>query len=140
MRACLYQLLTKALAAQEVVGQPHVGVDMSVGGEMQQGVLLPPAACDWQAGVQGPGRRTLVEPGGGLVEEGVFVSGTGLPSWLEQHEDQHEGLEAQLEALLHCLGVAADRNPSRRQGALIRLLRAFREGRLGKFTLDDVAM
>lgn len=40
------------------------------------------------------------------------------------------------EVLLQCLGVAGARNPSKQQGALIRLLRAFREGSLGKFLLD----
>jgi len=46
--------------------------------------------------------------------------------------------EQRFEVLMQALGVGQGRDPSRRLGACIRLLRAFRQGELGAYTLDEV--
>lgn len=51
--------------------------------------------------------------------------------------DAADGTEGdRFDQLMQCLGVANERIDSKQTGALIRLLRAFREGHLGKFMLD----
>lgn len=66
---------------------------------------------------------------------------SGLPPWERgQEEEECDLASSQYEMLMHCLGVAGARNPSKEQGALIRLLKAFREGRLGNFVLDADAV
>ena len=42
----------------------------------------------------------------------------------------------QLQALLERMGVAGSRDPSRQLGACVRILRFFREGALGRYSLD----
>lgn len=73
--------------------------------------------------------------------EARLVVESGLPPWEQaQVQEEFDLASSQYEMLLQCLGVADDRNPSKELGALIRLLKAFREGRLGKFMLDADAL
>jgi hypothetical protein len=52
-------------------------------------------------------------------------------------DGSEEGADAwRLELLLRHLGVAGHINPTQQQGALTRLLAAFRRGQLGKYCLD----
>jgi hypothetical protein len=55
---------------------------------------------------------------------------SGLPPWVGPASDADAELEASLQQfyqLVECLGSAAERNASKQQGALMRLLRAFRD-------------
>lgn len=68
---------------------------------------------------------------------------SGLPPWVEAASVADAELQASLQRfdqLIECLWLAAERNASKQQGALIRLLRAFREGHFGKYMLDAVGL
>lgn len=65
-----------------------------------------------------------------------------VQAWHPGLEDGGYGeLEQRLEVLMERLGVAGAADPSQRLGACCRMLKAFRQGELGAYSLDDdVAM
>lgn len=90
---------------------------------------------------EGPAREWHPE-----LDEGMHRGGLGdasqqaqPPPWFEAATTLRsaDGTEVDhFDQLMQCLGVANERIASKQTGALIRLLRAFREGHLGKFVLD----
>lgn len=80
------------------------------------------------------------------VDEGMHGIGSSQgashappPPWFEAATlcSAEEGAAVDhYDQLMQCLGVANERIASNQTGALIRLLRAFREGHLGRFVLD----
>lgn len=118
MRTCLHRVLSSS-QQQPLLHAPTA----------ELGVELQPEA--WGAGGAGP-----------FVSGSMHAFGdTNLPPWVVgddmQHADDVVDLDVhRYEQLIGCLGVASVRNPSKETGALIRMLRAFREGHLGKFLLD----
>jgi hypothetical protein len=65
--------------------------------------------------------------------------GSSDDEWAPADERDADETEAwRLEVLLRRLGVAGALNPTQQQGALIRLLQAWRQGQLGKYCLDEL--
>jgi hypothetical protein len=123
VRACLH----KVLSTEVIMGDNHRGEP-------------------WGPELNGS-RDCFADDWGGANELHGDVSGrkarleSGLPLWERaQEEEQFDLAASQYGMLMHCLGVADARNPSKELGALIRLLKTFREGRLGKFMLDADAV
>jgi hypothetical protein len=111
MRTCLYNILSgtrPALGGKgPVAGEWHPDIDEGLHG----------------MGLGGKGGASQAQP----------------PPWFEAGllRDAADGTEGdRFDQLMQCLGVANERIDSKKTGALIRLLRAFREGHLGKFMLD----
>lgn len=121
MRRCLYRVLSSSL----------LGVESASGEPWGEPLTLAADSLHVDASAVG------------IAEQQFVLQSQPPPSWMHTESDQvvdweAEAVLARYDSLMHCLGVAGARNPSKEQGALIRLLRAFREGHLGKFMLDDL--
>lgn len=84
-----------------------------------------------------------LDPGGGDVLAAAAAAADWQPGD-DDSDDEGGGPSAddvdawRLELLLRGLGVAGARNPNQQDGALARVLGAWRTGLLGKYCLDDV--
>jgi len=145
IRACLYKVLSTVHSA---AGSDEPWSDSDEGlvpGWPQDSNRQGFAGPGWHAGYTEPWHLGSNMANRSQIRAGSQASApqdTLPPPWLDPGL---LGVDAELalalhryEALMQCLGVAGARNPSKEQGGLMRLLKAFREGQLGKYMLDDI--
>lgn len=146
IRACLYKVLSTVHYAAGS-DEPWSDSDESMmPGWPQDSNLQGFAGTGWHPGYTGPWDLGSNTANSSQIRAGRQASALqdalpppwGLdPGLLDADAELALALQ-RYEALMQCLGVAGARNPSKEQGALVRLLKAFREGQLGKYMLDDI--
>lgn len=131
LRICLYKCISYLRDAPGP--RESMCSEVLEGGGLWNAVTMMHGPTQCVAAGSEPSSSAPVNP----VVDARQVVEAAMPPWFQEITPSHPDMAWQrYDRLMHCLGVAGERNPSAELGALIRLLKAFREGRLGKYCLD----